>query len=68
MPTRQVCIPNIGTRERRKRLVAGAVELVLGLAILAALMAFGADRGWRLVLLVVFWGAATGFFQWRDRT
>jgi hypothetical protein len=64
----QLCIPNINTRERRARLAAGAVELVIGLAILAALMAFGVDRWWRLPLILVFSGAASGFFQWRDRT
>jgi len=35
---------------------------------LAALIATGADRGWRLTLLLLFWGAASGFFQWRDKT
>jgi hypothetical protein len=62
------CLPNISRRERRKRLAAGAVQLVIGLAILAALMAAGTDRLWRLVLFPVFWGAAVGFFQWRDKT
>ncbi len=68
MPTAQVCIPNISTAQRRKRLMSGVVGLVIGLAVLAALMAFGVDRWWRLPLLIVFWGAATGYFQWRDRT
>jgi hypothetical protein len=68
LPTTQVCIPNISTAERRKRLMAGVVELVIGLAILSALMAFGVDRWWRLPLLLVFWGASSLFFQWRDHT
>ena len=67
-PTSQLCIPNINSHERRARLAAGAVELAIGLAILAALMAFGVDRWWRLPLVLVFAGAASGFFQWRDRT
>jgi hypothetical protein len=67
-PTAQVCIPNISTYQRRRRLMAGVVELVIGLAILAALMAFGIDRWWRLPLVLVFLGAASGFFQWRDHT
>ncbi len=67
-PTVQVCIPNISTVERRKRLMSGVVGLAIGLAILAALMAFGVDRWWRLPLVLVFWGAAAGYFQWRDRT
>ena len=63
-----LCTPNINTSERRKRLVSGGVELAFALAILVALMAFGVSRWWRLPLLPVFWGAAAGFFQWRDRT
>ncbi len=68
MPTAQVCIPNISTLERRRRLIAGVVSLAIGLAILAPLMAFGVDRWWRLPLLLVFYAAAVGYFQWRDRT
>ena len=66
--TGEVCIANISPRERRKRLAAGAVQFVISLAILAALLATSADRWWRLPLLLLFWGAATGFFQWRDKT
>jgi len=64
----EVCVPNISTRERRKRLAAGVIQFVISLAVLAALMATGADRVWRLTLLLLFWGAAAGFFQWRDKT
>ncbi len=63
-----VCIPNISTPERRKRLISGGVMLLISLVILAALMAFGASRWWRLVLLPLFAGAGSGFFQWRDKT
>jgi hypothetical protein len=62
------CIPNISPRERRKRLAGGVIMFVISLAVLAALMATGADRWWRLALLPLFWGAASGFFQWRDKT
>jgi len=31
-------------------------------------MVTGAGRLWRLSLLVPFWGAASSFFQWRDKT
>ncbi len=64
----EVCIANISPRERRKRLVGGLIQFVVALAILAALIATGADRVWRLGLLFLFWGAATGFFQWQDKT
>ena len=63
-----VCIPNISTKERRKRLMSGVVMFSIGLVILAALMAFGASRWWRLVLFPLFAGAGSGFFQWRDKT
>jgi hypothetical protein len=63
-----VCIPNISTAERRKRLISGGVMLLFSLAILGALMAYGASRWWRLILLPLFGGAGSGFFQWRDKT
>ena len=59
---------NIGPEERRKRLVSGVVMFVVSVAVLAALVASGAGRWWRLVLFPLFWGAAVGFFQWRDKT
>ena len=61
------CIPNISLRERRRRLAGGIVSFVVSLAILATLMARGANRWWRLPLFLLFWGAASGFFQWRDK-
>jgi hypothetical protein len=64
----EVCIANISPHERRRRLAAGVIQSVVGLAILAALIATGAGRWWRLPLVLVFWGAAAGFFQWRDKT
>jgi hypothetical protein len=66
--TGEVCIPNISTRERRKRLASGVIMFVISLAFLAALMAGGASSWWRLVLFLPFAGAASGFFQWRDKT
>lgn len=64
----QLCTPNISPRERRKRLAAGAIQFVISLVILAALLASDASRWWRLPLFLVFWGAAVGYFQWRDKT
>ena len=64
----EVCIPNINTRERRKRLASGVIIFAISLLILAALTATGASRWWRLALFLPFAGAATGFFQWRDKT
>ena len=64
----EVCIPNISTRERRKRLIFGGVMLLINLVVLGTLMAFGASRWWRLILFPLFAGAGSGFFQWRDKT
>jgi hypothetical protein len=66
--TGEVCIPNISTRERRKRLASGAIMFIITLAVLAVLTAIGASQWWRLVLFPLFAGAASGFFQWRDKT
>ena len=62
------CASNISPAEQRKRLASGVIGMALGLAILVVLLAAGADRLWRLALLPVFWGAASGYFQWRDKT
>lgn len=67
-PSGAVCIPNISTSERRKRLYFGVGELVITLAILAGMLAFGLGRWWRLLLLPLLVGAAEGYFQWRDHT
>ena len=67
-PTGAVCIPNISTEERLKRLRFGIVAFVVAIAILAVLMVTGVSAWWRLLLFLPFAGAATGFFQWRDKT
>jgi fatty acid desaturase len=64
----QVCIPNISTRERRKRLLAGLVMLALSLAASAALVVARINPWWRLALFPLFAGATLGYFQWRDKT
>ena len=64
----EVCIPNISTAERRKRLMFGVVTFAISLAILGALMAAGVSRWWRLPLFLLFMGAASGYFQWSDKT
>ena len=64
----EVCIANISPSERRRRLTSGVIMFVISLAILTALLAAGVDRWWRLPLVLLFWGAAAGFFQWKDKT
>lgn len=67
-PGADVCIPNISPVERRKRLAAGVVALALALVALLILLTVDASRWWRLALLPLFWGATSGYFQWRDKT
>ena len=64
----EVCVPNISTAERRRRLAAGVVVFAAGLAALWMLRAAGAERGWQLALLLPFYVAAVCYFQWRDKT
>ena len=66
--SREACRPNISTAERRKRLAFGVIAFVAALLILGVFMVLGLSRWWRLILLPVFMGAATGFFQWNDKT
>jgi hypothetical protein len=63
-----VCIPNIGPRERRRRLVGGAGMSALGVMAAALLLGFGAARGWRIVVFLPLWGGALGFLQVREQT
>ncbi len=63
-----VCIPNISPKERRRRLISGLVALLLGLAVMAIMLAAGINHWWRLGLFPLFSAAASGFFQWRDKT
>jgi hypothetical protein len=63
-----VCIPNIGVRERRKRLTFGLVASGVSAALAGMLVVRGAGRPWRLTLVLPFWVAALGVFQARAKT
>ena len=62
-----VC-PNIGPRERRRRLIGGVVFLLVTVAVAAALIVFDAPRPWRLLVFLPAWAAAIGFYQASART
>ena len=64
----EVCISNISPLERQKRLRFGITQFVITLVILGALIAFGVNHLWRLPLLLMFWAAAVGYFQAKDKT
>jgi hypothetical protein len=64
----EVCISNISPLERQKRLRFGVSQFIFTLVVLGLLIAFDADRLWRLPLIFMFWAAAVGYFQARDKT
>ncbi len=64
----EVCIPNIGPKERQKRLRAGVVVLAVSMVMLAALILSHVKRWWRLALFLPLWVSVSGFFQARERT
>ncbi len=64
----EACIANISPRERLKRLVGGVFPFVLAITILIWQISTDVNRLWRLPLFILFVSAASGFFQWRDKT
>lgn len=66
--TGEVCIANITPLERQKRLRFGIRQFIFTLAILGIMIVSGLNPLWRLSLLFLFWAAATGYFQARDKT
>ena len=65
---RELCVPNIGPNERRKRLRAGLVQLGVAFVALAVMMATHTPRAYRLLLVLPFWGAGAGVFQYLEKT
>lgn len=64
----EVCIANISPLERQKRLRFGIRQFITTLIILGILLALDVNPLWRLLLLFMFWAAAVGYFQARDKT
>ena len=62
------CIPNIGPRERRRRLIGGVVMLVLSVACMAMLLTRGAGRGWRAAAFVPLLLTLIAFLQVQQKT
>jgi hypothetical protein len=60
--------PNIGPRERQRRLVAGFVFLAIATCVGGSLILFDAPRPWRLLTFLPAWAAAIGFFQVSAKT
>lgn len=68
MESHSAPIANIGTGERRKRLVWGIVAFGAGVAIAVLLAVVHAPLIWRLPLFLLFLVGALGIFQARART
>jgi hypothetical protein len=63
-----VCIPNIGPRERQRRLIGGVVLLLIAVCVGGCLIWFDAPRPWRLLVFLPVWASAIGFFQVSAKT
>jgi hypothetical protein len=64
----EICIANISPLGRQKRLRFGIRQFIFTLVILAVLIVLHVNPFWRLPLLLLFWAAAVGYFQARDKT
>lgn len=64
----EVCIPNIGPRQRRRRLAWGAVAAVGALALAAWLVLSGAPRPARFAVFPLAFAGALGMLQHREST
>ena len=63
-----VCIPNIGPRERQRRLTIGIVMFAVVVLLSAILVLAGAPRAWRLFVLFPAWVGSLGLFQAKEKT
>ncbi|MEJ2203419.1 MAG: hypothetical protein P8170_04865 [Gemmatimonadota bacterium] len=61
-------IPNIGTPQRRARLVGGLLGLVGAAALLVVLLVGEAPRAARLLVALPVWAGTLGVFQAKART
>jgi hypothetical protein len=62
------CIPNIGPRERHRRLIGGFVFLAVAVCVAGCLIWFEAPHSWRLLVFLPAWASAIGFFQVSEQT
>lgn len=64
----EACIPNIGERGRQRRLRGGLIWLVAGMAGTVACIQFAAPPLAFAGLFIVYYLAAIGYFQAREKT
>lgn len=68
MAEAQACVPNIGPRQRRHRLIVGIAASSVTIVAATLLLAGESPRAWRLLLLVPAFVAWLGIFQARAQT
>ena len=66
--TGDVCIPNIGPKERKKRAQFAIQYFLFTLVVLGALLYFDVHPLWRLPLFFMFSAASTSYIQALDKT
>ena len=66
--TTEVCVVNIGPRERRRRARFGYVLFAVGALALVALAFARVNSLFGLLLFVPYAAACSGFFQAREKT
>ncbi|MCX6018848.1 MAG: hypothetical protein NTZ50_10185 [Chloroflexi bacterium] len=64
----EVCIANIGPKQRRMRLGFGIVVGIVSVAFAAFIMLTGQPLWMRTLAFLPFSAAALGFFQYREKT
>jgi len=62
------CIPNVGPRERGRRLMVGIAMFAIVVLIATGLVLAGAPRAWRLFVLFPAWVGSIGVFQAKEKT
>jgi hypothetical protein len=62
------CIPNIGPRERRRRLIIGIAMFAIAAAVATMLIVSDAPKVWRVFVLLPSWVGALGVVQVKEKT
>ena len=63
-----VCTPNIGPKERQKRMAFGAILIALGLGVAVFLFHSRSAWYWSALLFLPFWMGGLGVFQATGQT
>ena len=64
----EICIPNIGVKNRQRRRNFGIVLLGVGAVIGVVMLLFSVTWWWRILLIIPFYMGMSGIFQAREKT